>query len=371
MTLPMVLRARAFRTCLAGAALVALAGLGCTACSGSPEAASVNGQVISEDALNQQLQQLAMSPAYALAFDNQQKTETSQLLEEGAVPSGYQSPTVAGSGSGPGNYGQAWSATVLNGLIYQAVIGQKVASEHRTASPAAVAAAFEAEQAANPQLWRQFPPGLRTALARVDAEHAMIEPAPSATTTKDDEQFYNKYRDDFWSRVCLKEVDVTVVSSSTGNVNWAASAREAQATVAAFEHGQVTSGQFYCLGPDQLLERGTTFSAQVGALPVGQAMALKGNDAYQVVYVSSKDTLAWDATTQAVVNVVYSLGGAMALGALLVPLTGDTTLVKLMDEAKVKLSPSYGEWAPDPPSPYAAQILPNQLVVAKYLGLAS
>jgi hypothetical protein len=224
-----------------------------------------------------------------------------------------------------------------------------------------VTAAWDAEDATAPGAWRGFTPQLRSTLARADAEHALIETKLSGASG--DKSFYDKNRANFWSQVCVSEVDLSQAGPNGVNMN--ATKAEAEKLVSQVNSGasgaaaSITSGQYYCLNPEQLIQRPPNFANSVGPAAVGKAVAVANQGGYQVVLVRSRSLVPFDQATEMVVDVVSSLGGYQGVGY------NDTPLIDLLKEADIKVNPEYGAWDGTPPSPYAPQDLsPRQLLTS-------
>lgn len=332
---------------------VALLALACTGCSTASPAAQVNGQVVSQDALDQQLTWLASSSAYVKDFNQSQQEAAEQQIEEreqqGESTAGIVAETVAGDSTGQDNFSDSWVVGELNRMIYASAISQYLAQEHKEPTAEQYAAAFASEDAVQPAAWRSIPPQMRNILAEEDAQHALIEPAVTSSALSSDKQFYSQYKDFFWSKVCVTEVDVPAGPGAKA---------EAAKDASALETGGASAptGASYCLTPEQLIEHSTSFFSAVGALPIGKAIAFSGAGGYQVVLARSRNTVPLDAATVPVVNVVVSLRGSQGNG------TGDTALIKVMKKFKVSVNAKYGVWIGSPPSPYPPQEYPYQLL---------
>lgn len=302
----------------------------------------VNGAVISQDQLNQQLEWLAASPAYVKEFDQEQAQAASQAQiqaqQTGGNPAAFQAITVAGAGTGPDNFSNSWVTIELSRMVEGLAMQQQLQREHKAPTRLELATAFATEQAAQPQVWLQFTPQLRSALAVADADHALIE--GKATSAKPDKQFFTQYKEYYWSRLCMFEADVSVPGRS-GTVNMAASKNTAESEVKALESGgssQISSGARYCLSPEQLIERPTAFFSSVGALAPGKAVAVAGPGGYEVVQVLSRAVIPYNAQSQLVVDVLNTWGGSRGVG------TGDTALISVLHKANVHVDPRYGVW---------------------------
>lgn len=345
----------------AAAAVVALA---CSSCSTSSPAATVNGQDVPQSVLTQQLEAMASSPAYVTTFDEQQlqsaEEAEAQAEEQGQSTSGIQAVTLQGTGTGPDDYSLQWAVMQLNRIVNSEVVSQYLASRHMVPTGTEVTAAWDAEDANASGPWGGFTPQLRSSLAEADADHALIETKVSDASS--DKSFYKKNKAYFWSQVCLTEVDLS--QPGPEGVNMSATRAQAEKLVAQLNSGgtgaaALTSGQYYCLDPEQLIEKPVDFAKAVRSLAVGKAAAVAGSGGYQVVLARSRAIVPLDQATEKIIDVVSQLGGYQGNGY------NDTPLIDLLKKADVQVNPQYGAWDAKPPSPYAPQALsPRQLLTS-------
>ncbi len=330
-----------------------------SSCSASPPAATVNGEVITQGQLDQWLEGWSSSPAYVRYFKDASTQESEQ-----AASQGQQQPvfTVQGSGSGPGDFGLVWTTGRLSLLVLGSALHQYLERKGEAPTGLEVATAWASEYAANPPVWEQLPAEVRSEMAEQDAEHALIEPAPSSTSGE--ESLYKGDSSYFWSQVCLRSVDVSVVGRG-GKLNVAASRAQAD-EVAAELSGQptppgsppVTSGALYCLSPQQLIDQAPGFRAQVSALKTGRALALAESYGYQVVQVRSRAVIPFNNQTAADIEVVASVSSGQAPAWPVVGEGTDTSLIKLLKAVNVQVNPVYGSWTVALPVPYLPQVWP-------------
>ena len=168
---------------------VALAGVlagGLSGCGTAPPAAIVNGQAISEQQLDQQLQEWASDPAYVKAQDQvfvQQYEQAAQSGQQGQIYT-----VEAPYATGVGTYGAVWSDLELSNMITALAIRQHLARLHLSPTPVQFDAAWESEYATNPAEWRQLSRSVRLLAAQADADHALVDGA--LTTSSQDKAFY-------------------------------------------------------------------------------------------------------------------------------------------------------------------------------------
>jgi hypothetical protein len=328
-------------------------------CSASPPAATVNGEVITQGQLDQWLEAWSSSPAYVQYFKDASAQESEQ-----AASQGQQQPvfTVPGTGSGPGDFGLVWTTGRLSLLVLGSALHQYLERRGEAPSGLEVATAWASEYAADAAVWEQLPAPVRAEVADQDAEHALIEPTSSATSG--DEALYKGDSSYFWTRVCLRTVDVTVTGPG-GKLDMAASRHQAE-EIAAELSGRatspgappVTSGALYCLTPQQLIEQAPGFRDQVKALKTGQAVALAESYGYQVVQVRSRASIPFDKQTAADIEVVASASSGQVPAWPVVGEGTDTSLIKLLKAVTVEVNPLYGSWTAALPAPYLPQVWP-------------
>lgn len=330
-----------------------------SSCSASPPAATVNGQAISEGQLDQYLEGWASSPVYVQDFQVASQQESQQ-----AAAQGQQEPvfTVQGTGSGPGDYGLVWATGRLSLLVTASALHQYLERRGKAPSPLEVAAAWASEDAANPQMWEQLPGQLRSEVAVLDAEHGLIEPKLSQATV--DQALYKADSPYFWTRVCLRTVDVSVPGPA-GGINVAASRQQADEIVAELDGRAapasappVTSGAFYCQTPEQLIEQSPSFRQKVEALAPGKAVAVAQSYGYEVVQVQSRAMIPFNQAVAADIEVVSSAHSGQAPAWPVVGEGSDTSLINLLKAATVEVNPQYGSWTTKLPTPYLPQVWP-------------
>lgn len=330
----------------------ALAGM-LSGCSAAPPAASVNGEVITQQQLDQWLQDWASSPAYISAQDKIFLSQAEQGEENGGQ--NVQLFTVqAPVGTGPGEYGLVWSVMELSNLITALAVRQHLDRLHENPTRTQVAAAWAAEYASDPTLWRQLSSFTRASAAQQDADHALVD--NSLTTASQDSLFYKDNRSYFWSQVCLYQFGVAV-QGANGAVNMGASKQMAEQDVNALSgHGAnagqlPSSGSRYCDSPEQFIEQPLSFQKQVGALAPGQATVLPETSSYEVVQVLSRAVIPYSKQIADDIEITATHGGSQT------PPNGDAKVTDILLKADVKVNPEYGNWVTTLPQPCAPQIV--------------
>ena len=330
-----------------------------SSCSASPPAATVNGQVISQGQLDQYLEGWASSPVYIQDFQAASQQESQQAAAQGQQEPAF---TVQGTGTGPGDYGLVWATGRLSLLVTASALHQYLERRGEAPSRLEVAAAWASENAANPQLWQQLPGQLRSEVAVLDAEHALIEPKLSEASA--DQALYKMDSRYFWTQVCLRTVDVSVPGRG-GGINMAASRKQADEIVgeldgraAPVSAPPVTSGAFYCQTQEQLIGQPPTFRQQVEALAPGKAVALAQSYGYEVVQVQSRASIPFNKAVAGDIEVVASAHSGQAPAWPVVGEGSDTSLINLLKAAAVQVNPQYGSWTTKLPVPYLPQVWP-------------
>jgi hypothetical protein len=344
------------------AGLVVAVALGTTlsACSTSPPAASVNGAVITQAQLAQNLKGWARSPAYVQGFNEASKQQAAQYAAQGQQVPAF---TVEGSGSGPDNFGLEWSTGRLTALVSALAVQQYLEHRGEASSELQRAAAFSSEQAANPQMWPQLSQQLRSEVTLAAADLALIQSGTPDLKTA--EQFFRAQASYFWSQVCLTTVDVTVPGPD-GTTDITASRKQAEAVAAqlsgapgAATQPPVTGGARYCLVPAQLIQQPAEFAKEVNGLQPGSTGIIPAAFGYQVVQVRSRAAIPFDEAVAGVIDVVALGAGSSAYTWPVQGDANDTGLTRILKASKVEVNPSYGTWTTALPAPpYIPQVWP-------------
>ncbi|MGC8627691.1 MAG: hypothetical protein ACP5VR_09085 [Acidimicrobiales bacterium] len=334
----LVRRARGRSGALVSVLVGAVLAVGLSACSTSPAAANVNGQVITEGQLSQELEWWASSPSYVKSYD-----EASYAAYEAQVAQGGQATwfRVQGDGSGPDNFGTVWVSQVLANMVQAVAIHQYLVRHHMAPTPAELAAAWAGEEAAQPQVWQQLPFQLRTVLADRDAEHALVEKSLSHAELSQVRKFYGSHPLDFWSQVCVRVADVPERGT-------AGAKRAAQLAAAP---SQMPGGASYCMTPQGLVARSAAFRKEVGKLSPGQAGYLSRAYGYQVIMVTSRTPIAFSAAVAKVIYVALH-GESQQASSADTPAYEDQPVISILKAAHVEVNPQFGTWVTLPASSY-------------------
>ncbi|MCU4187080.1 hypothetical protein K6U06_22135 [Acidiferrimicrobium sp. IK] len=298
------------------------------ACDTSPVAASVNGAVIKQTALDLELRLQTSNKAYVASIDR------------AAAQSGN---SISVTGDAPGTYSTRFVAGVLSTMIQALAIHQHLAATGQLPGPEQLAAARSVDEALFGSTWLSFPQAFRDTQVAQDAEHAAIEPAPTDTSTlRSAYQSVQKY---FFSQVCVRSISVSVLNSD-GTLNQGASLGQANQIVNQYNlaHsdpslgtvlGRPSGGVVTCYDGQGLELQGAALFNQVLALAPGTAAQPQQTAyGYHITAVDSRTFQPFDAVTQK----ALALGIAQAQGA------ADPALGSVVAPAKVSVNPAYGTW---------------------------
>lgn len=335
-----------FRSLLGALAAVVAAGT-LAGCNTSPYAASVNGTLIKQTALNQEIVYGDQSPAYVQLLENisQQVTNTPVLF----------------TGDGSGSHSTQWSALELTNLVEAQVIHQAVAA--RGIQPGANlldAARGVLEAAMGPTGFAGVPAAYRDQLVQRLAEHAALEQSAPGVSTNTAaaqlQQVYQQHLADFYRQVCVRQISVSV-DATNGTVDFQASLIAADQIVSDYGTGglsralsaQVTGGNVTCYSQANLESLGTGFLTTVMGLAPGQAARPQQTSfGYNVVAVLSRDTEPFAGPVN------------QAFEALILELepAADPPVLALERQARVQVDPAYGTWDAGAPGGAAPGISP-------------
>jgi hypothetical protein len=277
--------------------------LSLTACDASPYAVSVNGHVIKEITLNQDLKEFASNSAFVSDFQ-QPNSSTGATY------------TVAGAG-GKGTYSSEFVSYVLSQLILASVIQQHLQTTNTLPDPGMVVAARGISLSAG-ALWTGFPLALRDFLTTERADFSAMIPASSVASAisadqSDVEQAYTQSEPFIFAELCVLQAS-------------AFSASQAQTVVA----DGVANGANICYDQAQLEAQPASYQTAVTGLTKGQvSQPIKTNYGFEVVKLISKQTPGYSLDVQR--TLVAAIQGPPNLGTLLTA-------------AHVKVNPAYGTW---------------------------
>ncbi len=296
-------------------------------CDSSPFAASINGQVIKQTALNAELRQLAGNPSYV------------QLAREGVVTK----PAIVVTGASSGSYNAAWTAQILTDMVVGSTVHQHLVATHDLPTPAVYAATRAVDSILyGADAWGRFSPAFRSALVERGADLAMVE--PNLLTAANLKAVLTNYPTELFSDVCVRTVAVTVTSGS--GVDYPASLTKAKALARAFDSSpaSVTGGSVTCYTAAQLETQAVSFVTTILSLRTGTAAAPeKTGYGYRVVGVTSRKLV----TSGRALDQAFSVAVNQANGVT-------TKVVEpLLARAHVQVNPLYGTWHGSTKVPYA------------------
>jgi hypothetical protein len=308
------------RRLLAGIAAVLTVSLVATGCDSSPYAASINGQVIKQTALNSELRALSGNPYYV------KLAETGGYVAKDAV-------TVAGVTSG--TYSAKWTSGVLDNIVIGAVVRQHLQRTHDLPGTAQLAATRAVDGLLyGVRAWDRFSPAYRSTIVGRDADLAKVE--PNVVSSTELQTLITDYGSQLFSDVCVRTVTVDV-NNAKGGVDYAASASRAAAVVAAIDASPTApaGGSVACYTAAQLETLSVPFVTGVLAIKTGTAASPKKTaGGYQVTAVVSRVLVPSgpDLAQAFTVAITASEGRTAA------------TVAGLLTKAHVKVNPLYGTW---------------------------
>lgn len=292
---------KTFLRIVAGTAALLTVTLSLTACDASPFAATVNGRVIKQSALDSELKAWASNPTYVKQFDG----------------TGL---SVAGDNAGA-TYSASWVTSILFGMIVGNAVHDHLAAGGNLPDPATLAAARAVSEIQTG--WNQFSPAFRQTLVQRLADQSALGSVNVAITTL--QQVYQQYQPFFFNQVCVLLSDAPTLAdaetiSATGGQN----------------------GASICFAPADLEPYPDAFRTAVMTTAVGQtSQPIQTALGFQVIRVVSRAEQGF--TTQ--VQLVLSTAIDRAQG------TVNQDLAQLMAVARVKVNPAYGSWSSGQLSP--------------------
>ena len=308
----MILRKRTPRL-LSLAGLAGATALLASACDVSPYAATINGHVISVNALNHQLAEFSSNRAFVQQFNASESASAQQA--------GAPAVSVAGAG-GSGTYSTQFVGQVLAVDVEIDAVHQSLAAKGTPATPDEILAARAVEEVAASQFWDQFPPDVRNLLVEQLADEGALTPPPSDPTSV--QSAYDQISGNLFSSICVVEAT-------------AFSATAAQVIIA----GGAVNGAQTCLTQTAVEQEPRPFqSAVLGLQTVGQiSAAVPTSFGFEVLRLVSRSSPG------------LSPGVQQVLAATSNP---PQTLQGIVTSAHVKINPAYGSWSgtritPPPP----------------------
>jgi hypothetical protein len=319
------------------AGLVATGLTGCTSTLGY--AARVNGSVISQKTINQELAYISGNPKYV------------DLINQ----PGNSGPVA---GSSAGTYSKSFVAVVLDQEIQFEVIHQKLVASNALPTPAEVASARSAvAQGQFPTgIFESFSPGYQDLLAFRQAEVDKFVSVATADLVGDAlNQYYQSHQADYATEACVSHI-LIADKDALGQIDYTASLADAVKVKALLDAGgdfaalakqysqdnQGTTGGSAaaggvlngtaadgCLTTQDLQQLVAPFAQSVVALPVNQVSdPVKTNFGYHLIKVNSRTVEPLDDTVTT--NIRRREAGQR--------------LNKLVADARVKVNPEFGSY---------------------------
>lgn len=306
-----------FLTRLAGGvALLALLGLGVSACDTSPYAATVNRQVLSSSTLNADLRNFSANTKLVSALSSQ------GAHVWGATTSSYSNTFVAGQ---------------LTTLVDARVVSQYLAAHHLRPSTELLDATRAVEQLTYGPDWTGFSPAYRDSIVQRDADHALIEPLVIGSSTL--RQTYAQYRSRFWSETCVRALTITA-NRANGSVDLPASEAQAERLVNSINRRNsaaaaraVRGGTYGCYTPRQLENQPFGYDV-LGVRTYHASRPTRQSFGYRVLVVTRRDLLPLHPAVAMALNGYYIEAGDAV----------DTKLNHLAQAASIQVNAAYGSW---------------------------
>jgi hypothetical protein len=302
---------RTFRLTFVAAA-VAAGALGLTGCDASPYAATVNGQVITVNALNHQLAMWASNKTWVQGFN-----------QGNAQSAGGDGTTVAGAG-GTGTYNSKFVSAILNLNVDAIAVHQHLVATGNLPTSDEVIASRAVNEYLRSQFWTEFPPQLRDFLVQQLADQGALAKVPADTSQLQGP--YSQIQPFLFSRICLVQAS-------------AFSAADAQAIITS---GTVNGAQT-CYDQAAPEDQSPQFRSAVQKLtnPGDISSAVQTSYGFVVLKLVSRDTPGFSPGVQRVLVAATSQ----------VPAVND-----IVSKAHVTVNPAYGSWSNGQVSPPRAPL---------------
>lgn len=321
---------RSARRLLAVVAAVVVVAIGAAGCDTSPYAASVGSSVVRQTALQAELRDWTANPGFVKGF-NQANAQSGITI----------------AGNGPGTYSAPFSAFILDQRVDDVVVRQTLDARAEAPSAAALDAARGTLEIYYSTIWQGFSAAFRSYLVTELAQAALLEPTPADTSTL--QAAFGGKRQYFFSRVCTREITVSVLGNK-GGIDYPASQRKADQTIAQdYNQSPGTTtfppnvGVITCYTQSQLEDQTPSLFNEVLGLAPGQAAApRRTSDGYTILAVDSRTEQQFGPATASVlgfeINQDQSQAQGQGLGAYA------PVLVRALAAAQVKVNPAFGTW---------------------------
>jgi hypothetical protein len=321
------------RRLLAGAAAALALCLVATGCDSSPFAASVNGRLIKEAGVNQQLAQLSANQTFI----------TDSV--EASTANGGEGMKVKGDADG--TYSSTWTASVLTAMVTAEVVQQHLVQTNDlpSADQVDVARAVDAAAYSTGMAWYHFSAQTRTTLAQRDADLAQVVPlSKSVTQTQLREIYDSALQNTLFTNVCIRDVDVNV--TGTNGVDYPASLAKAKSLVSQIDAAGVKGaanaafgGSVSCYTHAQFEALPSSLIAAALDIKAGKAGSpTKTTDGYSVVAIMSRQLIPFGSAFAKAVSVIVQVNSINSSGSTL------PSIEALMAKARIKVDPQYGTW---------------------------
>jgi parvulin-like peptidyl-prolyl isomerase len=315
------------RISLLTAAVVTLALLG-TACGdlASPYAAKVNGEHISQSALDRELDVVLEHP------------EVLQTLEQGLQPG------ESIKGTGRGTVSSAFAARMLTRRIYLELIHQEVERRKLRVTSADLAQGRQeaASTFGDPKVFAKFPKAYRDEQARVNAEVAVMQRAATGTITDADVREYYEVNAAQFEGRCISHILVEskaqvdqLRAQIEGGADFGAAAEEVSVDPQSGQNG----GFLGCYPEGEPLQFVEPFKTEAEKLPVGElSQPVQTQFGFHLIKVTGGRTL--DEVKAEIRSQLEQQGGQQAFNEL---------LLGLVRKAKIEVNPRFGTFSKEQP----------------------
>jgi hypothetical protein len=269
-----------------------------SACDASPYAANVNGQVITQLALNTQLKEYAANEAFVTALTS----------------NGNNLP-VTGAG-GPGTYDISFVNTILTRLVVDMIVRQHLVATNSLPPPDSYVAARAVWQLTGSAYWSKFSPSIRSSLVEQTADFGQLVPDSTLAANQSTiQQAYTQLEPYLFSELCVDQASAFTLSA-------------AQALVAS----GVATGTNVCFDQVEMELQPEAFQSAVRQLQVGQvSQPIQVSYGYVVAKLTSRQS---PGNSPPVQRVIYSATS----------MQGIPGLAPLATAARVRINPAYGTW---------------------------
>ncbi len=276
--------------------LTAGAGVLLSACSVSPYAAKVNGTVITQGELINELKSVALNKSFVAQLEKSQ----------GSI-----------YGSGSGTFSSTFTAEILNRRISITLINEALDRLHLKVSPSALAVAYPVASAGfgGATVFAGFPKAYQAQLISDTAAVNTLEShlAGKVLTSSTINSYYNQHVGSF-TEYCSSDILVSTQSQASSLASQISKGASFSTIAKKYSKDTNTAANGGVLGCGLLSQYtsafGSTFTSAVSALGVNQvSKPFKGGQGWYLVEVTSKPVVP---EAQAVPSIVSQLLGSQA-----------------------------------------------------------